>query len=66
MHSEDQRRVVLSLTAARAIPSHNDKAPGEFSDGVNDVGGFEVARLSSINVEDLDGVWMIRWRFTGR
>ena len=38
------------------MPSHNNKALGEFFDGVNDVGGFEVAMFSSINVEDLDGV----------
>jgi len=44
------------LSAESVIPSDNDKALGEFSDGVNDVGRFEIARFSSINVEDLDGV----------
>jgi hypothetical protein len=38
------------------IPSDDDKVFGEFSDGVNDAGRFEIARFSSINVEGLDGV----------
>src|SRR5882672_6583836 len=56
MHPERQRRVVLSLLAETVIPPHDDKALGEFSDGVDDVSGFEVARLSSVNVEDLERI----------
>jgi hypothetical protein len=46
----------LGLSADSVIHSDNDKALGEFSDGINDVGRFEIARFSLINVEDLDGV----------
>jgi hypothetical protein len=64
MYSERQHRVVLGLSAEAVILSHNDKALGEFSDSVNDVGGFEVARFSLIYVGDLDGV--LDNSFTGR
>ena len=55
-YSERQCCIVLSLSAEMVIPTHNDEELGEFSDGINDVGRFEVARFSLINVEDLDGV----------
>ena len=66
MHLECQRCVVLGLCAETFIPSDNDEALGKFPDGVDDVGGFEITGFSSINVEDLDGVLDIQWRFTGR
>ena len=49
-----QHRIVLGFITEIVIPSYDDKTIDEFPDGIDDVGGFEVARFPS--VDDLEGI----------
>ena len=44
-----QHRIVLGFIAEIVIPSYDDKTIDEFPDGIDDVGGFEVVRLPSVD-----------------
>ena len=52
-HVKEEGRVLLRLIGQQALTAYHEKPIAELSDGVDDIGGFEVPRLALVDVEDL-------------